>query len=265
MRAAYPSDLSADEFALIENLLPGPKERGRPRSVELWEVLNAIFYLVAEGCRWRSLPHDFPVWQTVYSYLRQWKKDGTWIAVHDALRDRCRVVCGHEISPSETMLDSQTVKSSAYLNQEIGYDKAKLTKGRKRHMTVDCLGLILRVFVSAASLPERAGGRVVLQRVKQMSPERTNRLLVVWADSGYFGKPFTTWVMDTLHWILEVVIRPKEQRRFVLLPKRWVVERTFGWLMNYRRLVRDHEGLANTSESMIYIAMIRNMLRRLTA
>lgn len=211
-----------------------------------------IFYLLAEGCRWRALPHDFPAWQTVYTYFRQWQADGTWLQIHDALHDRCRVIEGREISPSETMLDSQSVKSATRVHEDVGYDGAKQIKGRKRHLTVDCLGLILRVWVTAASLPEREGGKTVLQQVQQMSPERIQRLYLVWADSGYAGNPFLVWVMDTLHWVLEIVLRPQEQRRFVLLPKRWVVERTFAWLMNHRRLVRDYELKAKTAETMIY-------------
>jgi len=263
MSSSYPSDLSLDEFELIKALCPEAKLGGRPRTTELWSVLNAIFYLVVEGCRWRSLPHDFPAWQTVYSYFRAWKKDGTWVKIHDELHDRARVITGHDISPSEVMLDSQSVKSAAFVHKEVGYDAAKVIKGRKRHLTVDCLGLVMRVLVTAASLPEREGAKKVLKKVKAMSPERTNRLFLVWADGGYSGKPFLMWVMDALHWVLQVVLRPEEQKKFVLLPKRWVVERTFGWLMNHRRLVRDYEWLPESAESMIYIAMIRNMLRRL--
>jgi transposase len=263
MSTSYPSDLNLEEFELLESFLPTAKPGGRPRSVDLWQILNAIFYLISEGCRWRALPHDFPAWQTVYTYFRQWKKDGTWIKIHDALHDYCRIADSRQLSPSEIMLDSQSVKSATRVHEAVGYDGAKQIKGRKRHMTVDCLGLIMRVFVSAASMPEREGGKQVLQQVHQMSPERQSRLFVVWADSGYSGNPFLVWVMDTLHWVLEVVLRPKEQRKFVLLPKRWVVERTFGWLMNHRRLVRDYELLPATAENMIYLAMIRNMLRRL--
>lgn len=263
MSPSYPSDLSADEFELIASLLPAAKPGGRPRTTDLWMVLNAIFYVVSAGCQWRALPHDFPVWQTVYSYLRVWKRDGTWVQVHDALHDRCRVIVGRQLSPSEIMLDSQTVKSAAFVHEAVGYDGAKLIKGRKRHLTVDCLGLIMRVFVTAASLPEREGGKLVLQQVKDMAPSRIERLYLIWADSGYSGHPFLVWVMATLHWVLEVVVRPKERKGFVLLPKRWVVERTFGWFMHHRRLVRDYELLPTTAETMIYLAMIRNMLRRL--
>lgn len=161
------------------------------------------------------------------------------------------------------MLDRQSVKSAAFVSQEVGYDAAKQIKGRKRHLTVDSLGLILRVLVTGANLPDREGGKRVLKQVKAMTPERTQRLFLVWADGGYSGNPFLVWVMDVLHWVLQIVLRPEEQKKFVLLPKRWVVERTFGWLMNHRRLVRDYEWLPKSVESMIYIAMIRNMLRRL--
>jgi len=263
MTPSYPSDLSIEEFELIAAFLPGAKPGGRPRTVDLCQVLNGIFYLLSAGCRWRALPHDFPAWQTVYTYFRRWKNDDTWQRIHDALHDRCRGIAGHEISPSEIMLDSQSVKSATRVHDDVGYDAAKQIKGRKRHLTVDCFGLIMRVWVTAASVPEREGGKTVLQHVHQMSSTRTQRLYLVWADSGYFGMPFLTWVMDTLHWVLEIVVRPKEQRRFVLLPKRWVVERTFGWLMNHRRLVRDYELQAKSAETMIYLAMIRNMLRRL--
>ena len=161
------------------------------------------------------------------------------------------------------ILDSQSVKSAAFVNKEVGYDAAKLIKGRKCYLTVDCLGLVMRVLVTAANVPEREGGKKGLNQVKAMTPERTNRLFLVWAEGGYSGNPFLIWVMDILHWVLQVVLRPKEQQKFVLLPKQWVVERTLGWLMNHRRLVRDYELLPESAEAMIYIAMIRNMLRRL--
>jgi putative transposase len=150
MSSSYPSDLSLDEFELIKPFCPEAKSGGRPRTTELWSVLNAIFYLAVEGCRWRSLPHDFPAWQTVYTYFRTWIHD----ELHDGLRPtfgyRARVIISHEISPSEVMLDSQSVKSAAFVHKEVGYDAAKVIKGRKRHLTVDCLGLVMRVLVTAA-------------------------------------------------------------------------------------------------------------------
>ena len=263
MSLSYPSDLTPDQFELLSAFLPTAQSGGRPRTTDLQSVINAIFYILAESCRWRALPHDFPAWQTVYTYFRNWKRDGTWLKIHDALHDRCRVADGRELSPSEVMLDSQSVKSASGLHKAIGYDAGKKIKGRKRHLTVDSLGLIMRVFVSAASVTEREGAKQVLQSVKEMPTDRIERLFLVWADGGYSGEPFLHWVMDVLHWVLQVVLRPKEQRKFVLLPKRWVVERTFGWLMNYRRLVREYERLPESEEAMIYLAMIRNMLRRL--
>jgi transposase len=262
MRPAYPSNLTQAQYEMLSDLIPEAKAGGRPRTVDLWEVLNALLYVLVEGVRWRSLPKDFPAWPTVYGYFRAWQKDGTWVEIHDQLRDWTRIEEGRKPSPSEASIDSQTVKSAAMLNQEIGYDANKKTKGRKRFLCVDTLGLILRVFVTAANVPEREGGKKVLERVKQMKGQ-VNRLTVIWADGGFNGPAFLQWVMDTCHWILEVVLRPKEQKRFVLLPKRWVIERTNGWLMHCRRLVRDYERLPESSEAFIYLAMIRIMVRRL--
>jgi transposase len=167
-----------------------------------------------------------------------------------------------ETSPSEAIVDSQSVKSAAMVSEAVGYDAAKLIKGRKRHLTVDTLGLVLRVFVSAASVGEREGAKRVLKRVKRMG-KAVSRLHTIWVDGGYNGNPFLMWVMDVCHWVVQVVLRSEQTKGFVLLKKRWVVERTFAWLMGSRRLVRDYELLPQTSESLIYIAMIRLMLRRL--
>jgi transposase len=164
--------------------------------------------------------------------------------------------------PSEAIIDSQSVKTAAMLNQSVGYDAGKKIKGRKRFITVDTLGLVLSVFVTAASQTEREGGKVVLQRLKEKGT-RIARLHTIWVDGGFTGDTFMMWVMDMCHWVVQVVLRPLEHKGFVLLPKRWVVERTFGWLSWCRRLNRDHEGLPETSEMWIYIAMIRIMVRRL--
>ncbi len=262
MSKAYPSNLTRDQYEFLSDLLPEAKSGGRPRTVDLWEVLNAIFYVLVEGVRWRSLPGDFPAWQTVYTYFRTWRKDGTWVAVHDRLRDYTRIEAERQPSPSEAMIDSQSVKSAAMVSQEVGFDAGKQIKGRKRFMTVDTLGLILRVWVTAANVPEREGAKTVLKPVKQMG-KGVSRLHTIWADGGFDGSAFMMWVMDICGWILQVVLRPQQTKGFVLLKKRWVVERTFGWLMNCRRLVRDYERLPETSETFIYLAMIRIMVRRL--
>lgn len=262
MNQAYPSDLTPEQFELLRPLIPPAKPGGRPRSVEIWDILNAIFYVLCEGCRWRSLPHDFPNWQTVYTYFRNWRIDGTWIQMHDHLREWVRVDEDREASPSEAIIDSQSVKTAVMVSEQVGFDAGKLIKGRKRFLTVDTLGLVLRVWVAAASVGEREGGKRVLKRVRRMGTA-VSRLHTIWVDGGFDGAPFMQWVMDTCRWIVQVVLRPEQTKGFVLLKKRWVVERTFGWLMGSRRLVRDYELLPQTSETLIYLAMIRIMLRRL--
>ena len=218
--------------------------------------------MLVEGCRWRSLPGDFPAWQTVYTYFRNWRQDGTWISIHDRLREWTRIEQDRHPSPSESIIDSQSVKSAAGVSQQVGFDSGKLIKGRKRFLSVDTLGLVLRVFVTAASVPEREGGKRVLRRVKRMDKSLC-RLTTIWVDGGFGGAPFLMWVMDVCRWIVQVVLRPEQTKGFVLLKKRWVVERTFGWLMGCRRLVRDYELLPVTSETFIYLALIRIMLKRL--
>ena len=222
---------------------------------------SAIFYVLVEGVRWRSLPGDFPAWQTVYTYFRKWRQDETWLQLHDRLRDWTRIEQERHRSPSEAIIDSQSIKSASMVSQSVGYDAGKHIKGRKRFLTVDTLGLVLRVLVTTASVGEREGGKQVLKQVKKMG--NVSRLHTIWVDGGFDGEPFMQWVMDVCRWIVQVVLRPQQTKGFVLLKKRWVVERTFGWLMGCRRLVRDYELLPQTSEAFIYLAMIRVMVRRL--
>lgn len=262
MSKAYPSNLTQAQFEYLVDLLPEAKPGGRPRSVDLWAVLNAIFYILTQGCSWRALPGDFPAWQTVYTYFRNWRNEGTLIRVHDQLREFTRIEAHRKPSPSESCLDSQSVKTAAMVHQAVGYDAGKQIKGRKRFLHVDTLGLVLRVLVTAASVGEREGGKQVLHRTQQMG-QAVARLHTVWVDGGFDGQPFLMWVMDVCRWIVEVVLRPQQTKGFVLLKKRWVVERTFGWLMHCRRLVRDYERLPETAEAFIYLAMIRIMVRRL--
>jgi len=222
-------------------------------------VLNAILYVLVEGGRWRALPGDFPPWQTVYTYCRNWRKDGTWQRIHDRLREWYRIEQGRQTSPSEVVIDSQSVKSAAGVNEAVGFDASKQIKGRKRFLAVETLGLVMAIFVTAASTPERDGAKPLLKRVKALQPRSIQRLVTIWADGGFSGR----WVMDTCRWVLQVVLRPKQTKGFQVLKKRWVVERTFGWLMHCRRLVRDYEQLPETSETFIDLAMIRIMVRRL--
>lgn len=262
MSKAYPSDLTRAQYEFLSDMIPEPKPGGRKREVDMWSVLNAIFYVLLEGVRWRALPGEFPPWQTVYTYFRNWRKDGTWLHIHDSLREWTRIEIERHPSPSEAIIDSQSVKSAAMVSQQVGFDAGKKIKGRKRFMTVDTLGLVLRVLVTAADVGEREGGKQVLQRVKQ-SNQQVSRLTTLWVDGGFDGAAFMHWVMDVCRWIVRVVLRPEQTKGFVLLKKRWVVERTFGWLMGCRRLVRDYELLPETSETFIYLAMIRIMVRRL--
>lgn len=262
MSKAYPSNLTQAQYELLLPLLPQPKKQGRPRQVSYWDILNAILYLLCEGCTWRGLPGDFPAWQTVYSYFRGWTQDGTWLAIHDHLYRLNRLAEGRRVSPSEVIVDSQSVKSATMINQQVGHDAAKKTNGRKRHLTVDTLGLVLRVLVTAADVPERDGAKQVLDKVHQLG-KRVGRVTTVWVDGGYRGPKFYDWVIAAFGWVVEVVLRPDEAKGFVLLKKRWKVERTFGWWNWCRRLSKDYEVLPKTSETLIYIAMIRIMVRRL--
>lgn len=262
MTKAYSSNLTQDQFELIEPLIPLAKPGGRPREVDMWAVMNAILYVVVQGCKWRDIPGDLPPWSTAYTYFRNWRKDGTWIVIHDRLRGWVRATEGRQESPSEALIDSQSVQTDTMINEAVGYDGAKKKKGRKRHTAVDTLGLVLRVVITAASVPEREGGKQVLTKVHQMGAQ-VSRLDTIWADGGYSGMPFMQWVMDSFRWIVWVVLRPKQTKGFVLLKKRWVVERTFGWWNWYRRLSKDYERKPASAEAMIYIAMIRLMARRL--
>ena len=262
MTLDYASELTASQLELLISLLPAAKSTGRPRTVVLSQVLQAIFYVLTTGCAWYLLPKDYPPYSTVYYYFRKWRDDATWKRIHDHLVEWVRVAEGRAASPSAGSLDSQSVPTAVMVNKAVGYDGGKQIKGRKRFTLVDTLGLLIAVKVVAASTPEREEAKQLLGKVQQ-ERQRLPRLVRIWVDGGFSGKDFLHWVMDTFRLILEVVLRPEGVKGFVLLPKRWMVEHSYGWLHWQRRLNVDYERLPASSEAFIHIAMIRLMLRRL--
>ena len=227
-QANYPTDLTDEQWQILRKLLPQASSRGRPQTVCRRAVLNAIFYVLRTGCAWRFLPHDFPKWKTVYGIFFAWRNDGTWERIHDALRVQLRRREGRKTSPSAAVIDSQTVKTTE-VGGPRGYDAGKKINGRKRHIVVDTLGLILAVVVHPANVQDYDGAVQVLGLLDRLK-DRFRRLKVIFADSAYGRNDLPQSVKETFGWVLQTVLRPVDVKGFVVLPKRWIVERTFGWL-----------------------------------
>ena len=262
-RKAYPSDLRDEQWELIKGLVPEPLSGGRPAKYARREVVNAILYVLRSGCAWRMMPHDLPPKETAYACFALWDADGTWEKIEETLRRRVRKREGKRPAPTAAIIDSQAVKTSDQGGPR-GFDVAKQTIGRKRHVLVDTLGLIWLVQVTAASVQDRDGALLLFAKLCQRG---LGRVRLIWADSAYRAQKLWDWLAAHLPrrgLRLELVERDAAAKGFVVLKGRWVVERTFGWLNKCRRLSKDYERKTRHSEAMIRLASIQLMLRRLT-
>lgn len=267
----YPSDVSDAEWEILCPLLPKAKPGGRPREVDLRDMVNGSLYILRGGCAWRMMPHEYGPWSTVYDYFRKWRLSGLWEFINAFLRGKVREKAGRQAMPTAAIIDSQSVKTT-HRGGVRGFDGHKQVNGRKRHIVVDTQGLLLKVVVHSAGLVDTVSGYLAVQDLPHLVPT----LKHLWVDAGYRGE-FVEWVKKNLGWTVEVVQHPSRYTYapvdeppppvtsgFTVLPRRWVVERTFAWCGFSRRLSKDYEFLPSTSETWMYMTMSKLMLRRLT-
>jgi putative transposase len=260
MRKPYRSDLTDEQWDLIKDLLPAAKPGGRHRTVDLREVVNTLMYQARSGCQWDMLPHDLAAKSTVWDHFVAWQKDGTWERILDTLRGKIRKEAGREESPSAACIDTQTVKTTE-MGGSVGYDGGKQIKGRKRHVLVDTLGLLLAVVVTAANLDDGTYASLVLAK---LTPEKYPRLKKIFADHKYINKTLDRWMLDTkAPYQVEIAMKAKGETGFKPVKIRWVVEQSHACLGRCRRLSKDYERLTTSSETWIQISAIQRMVRRL--
>ena len=263
-RKKYPSDLTDEQWVILGPMIPPAKQNtqgGRPRKVDMREVLNTLFYLNRSGCQWDMLPHDLLPKSTVYDYFAQWREDGTWAKLVQALRERTRVEAGREPTPSAACIDSPSVKTTEMGGPERGYDGGKKINGRKRHLLVDTLGLLLVVLITSAGLDDGVAAPILLGHV---TPQAFPRLVTIFADQKYHNHTLDAWMAEhRAGWHIDVQMRPAGTKGFTPLEKRWVIERTNAWHGRYRRNSKDYERRTESSTAMIQISHIHLMLNRL--
>jgi len=264
-RKKYPSDLTDEQWAIVEPLIPPAKQHkrgGHPRTVDMREVLNTILYLNRSGCQWDMLPHDLLPKSTAYDYFAQWRDDGTWAKLVKALREQTRVAAGREPTPSAACIDSQSVKTTEMGGPARGYDGGKKINGRKRHLLVDTLGLLLAVLITSAGLDDGVAAPLLLGHV---TPHDFPRLVMIFADQKYHNHDLDAWMAaHRAGWRIEVKARPEGTKGFTPLEKRWVIERTNAWHGRYRRNSKDYERSVESSTAMLQISNIHLMLNRLS-